>query len=138
VAGISNVVVQAGLIGRLVERFGERKLAVVGLLSQAIQVAGTALVPYFWMMYLLLGVSSGTAGPFRPSSSALLSNRVSAQEQGRLNGVSTSLASLMSVFGPLLAGLAYDKVAPAAPFWIGGLLLALASAWLMVAFHRTG
>lgn len=124
-AGITNIIMQAGLIERLVRRFGERRLAALGIFFQAVQVAGTALVPSLWVMYLFQGLASGGSGPARPSLSALLANRVSPQEQGKLNGVSTSLNSLMSVFGPLAAGLAYDHITPAAPFWIGGILLCL-------------
>jgi len=128
--GVSSVVVQGGLMGRLVRRFGERNLAVGGLAFQALGVVGTTLLPFFWMNYLLQGVSVTGAGPVRPALGALLANRVTAQDQGKLNGVSTALRSLMAVFGPLGYGLAYDHLSPAAPFWAGGLLLLLASLWL--------
>jgi hypothetical protein len=32
----------------------------------------------------------------------------------------------MSIFGPLWAGTAYDRIAPAAPFWIGAVIFVLA------------
>ena len=63
--------------------------------------------------------------------SALLANRLEAEEQGKLNGVSTALSSLMTVFGPLWAGATYDYVAPSAPFWSGAALLVLASVLLI-------
>jgi hypothetical protein len=40
--------------------------------------------------------------------------------------VGTALGSLMSVFGPLWAGAAYDSFAPVAPFWIGAIIFMLA------------
>jgi DHA1 family multidrug resistance protein-like MFS transporter len=130
VVGVMSVIVQAGFIDRLVKRFGERNLAVTGMVFQAIQVAGTVFVPGFWMMYIFQGITSGGAGTVRPSMSALLSNRVSSREQGKLNGVSTSLNSLMGVFGPLAAGLTYDHVSPHAPFLIGGGILLLTATWI--------
>ena len=32
----------------------------------------------------------------------------------------------MSIFGPLWAGAAYDRIAPVAPFWIGAVIFVLA------------
>ncbi|MFL5803502.1 MAG: MFS transporter [Roseiflexaceae bacterium] len=125
--GIANVVVQAGLVGRLVSRFGEQRLAVVSLLFQALGMVSVVVVPFFWMLYPISAVTSGGAGPVRPALSALLANRLAAEEQGKLNGVSTALGSLMTVFGPLWAGATYDYVAPSAPFWAGAVLLVLAS-----------
>ena len=80
--------------------------------------------------------TGGGAAPFRPALGALLSNSVSAQEQGKVNGVSTALSSLMGILGPLGAGLAYDHLASVAPFWIGGCILALASVWLGVMYKQ--
>jgi len=125
--GIANAVVQAGLVGRLVSRFGEQRLAVVSLLFQALGMVSVVVVPFFWMLYPISAVTSGGAGPVRPTLSALLANRLAAEEQGKLNGVSTALGSLMTVFGPLWAGATYDYVAPSAPFWAGAALLVLAS-----------
>jgi MFS transporter, DHA1 family, tetracycline resistance protein len=132
--GIANVVVQAGLVGRLVSRFGEQRLAVVSLLFQALGIVSVVVVPFFWMLYPICAVTSGGAGPVRPSLSALLSNRLAAEEQGKLSGVSTALSSLMTVFGPLWAGATYDYVAPSAPFWSGAVLLVLAS-FVLVRIH---
>jgi MFS transporter, DHA1 family, tetracycline resistance protein len=131
VVGVANVVVQAGLVGRLVARFGEQRLAIVSLLFQALGMLSIVVVPFFWMLYPISALTSGGAGPFRPSMSALLANRLEAEEQGKLNGVSTALSSLMTVFGPLWAGATYDYVAPSAPFWSGAALLVLASLALM-------
>ena len=54
---------------------------------------------------------------------ALISNSVLQDELGKVNGVNTALGSLMSVFGPLWAGVMYDNVSPSAPFWMGAVIL---------------
>jgi MFS transporter, DHA1 family, tetracycline resistance protein len=125
VIGIANVVVQAALVGRLVALFGEKRLAIASLLFQALANLGTVIVPTYWMMYPLYTITSGGSGTIRPALSALLANSVSMEEQGKLNGVSTALNSLMNIFGPLCAGLAYDHIAPTAPFMVGALVLVL-------------
>jgi MFS family permease len=67
----------------------------------------------------------------------MLANSVAAEEQGRMSGVSTALGSLMSIFGPLWAGIAYDRIAPVAPFWIGSIIFVLASLLLTRVKVRT-
>ena len=131
VVGAANVLVQAGLVGRLVALFGEQRLAIAGLLFQALGMLSMITVPAFWMLYPISAITSGGAGPLRPTLSALLANQVAVEEQGKLNGVSTALGSLMTVFGPLWAGATYDYVAPSAPFLAGAILLVLASTLLV-------
>jgi multidrug resistance protein len=130
VIGVVNVIVQAGLVGRLVRALGERRLAVVSLLFQALALVSIVVVPAFWILYPISAVTSAGAGPLRPTLSALLANQIGPDEQGKLNGVSAALSSLMTVFGPLSAGAAYDYVAPGVPFLGGAVLLVLASVLL--------
>jgi DHA1 family tetracycline resistance protein-like MFS transporter len=61
-----------------------------------------------------------------PTFGAMLANSVSSEEQGKVNGVSTALSSLTSIFGPLWAGTAYDRITPVAPFWVGAIIFMLA------------
>jgi MFS family permease len=78
------------------------------------------------MLYPVIVVNGLGMGLVWPALGALLANSVSAEEQGRISGVSTALGSLMSIFGPLWAGTAYDQAAPSAPFWTGAIILVLA------------
>jgi DHA1 family tetracycline resistance protein-like MFS transporter len=126
VGGISMAVMQGGLVGPLVKLFGERPLAIHSLLIQAVAAVGLVSVPVLWMSYPMTVINSLGTGLIWPTLGALLANSVSHDEQGKVNGVGTALGSLMSVFGPLWAGTAYDRIAPAAPFWIGGLIFVLA------------
>ena len=121
VIGIANVVVQALLVGPLVRLFGEKPLAIAGPLFQAIANLSIMIVPAYWMLYPVMALTSGAAGPFRPATTALLANQVTPEEQGKLNGVITGLSSLMGIFGVLWAGAAYDAIAPIAPFCGGRL-----------------
>jgi DHA1 family tetracycline resistance protein-like MFS transporter len=102
-------------------------LTVNSLLLQGLAAIGLVTVPALWMLYPMSVLNSIGTGLVWPTFGALLANSVSSEEQGRLNGVSTALGSLMSIFGPIWAGTAYDRIAPAAPFWIGAIIFALAS-----------
>ena len=141
VGGIAMAVMQGGLVGPLVKRFGEKPLAVNSLLIQALAAIGMIGVPALWMLYPVGVINSLGTGLIWPTLGALLANSVSHDEQGKVNGVGTALGSLMSVFGPLWAGMAYDRIAPVAPFWLGALIFVVAGLLLTrvkVRAHETG
>jgi len=125
-AGIVNIIVQGGLIRILVPRFGEKQLATAGLAILAGSWLGMVNVPVMWMVYLLAAVSAIGSALAMPTLNALASNRVAQNQQGKLAGVSASLNSLANVIGPVLAGVAYDLVAPTAPYWASAIFLFLA------------
>ncbi len=123
--GLMMAVTQGGLVGPLVKRSSEKTLAVNSFLLQGLAIVGIVAVPAYWMQFPVMLVNNLGTGLTWPTFGALLSTSVSAEEQGRVNGVSTALGSLMSIFGPLSAGAAYDHLAPAAPFWVGAVILLL-------------
>jgi DHA1 family tetracycline resistance protein-like MFS transporter len=119
-------IMQGALVGPLVKRFSEKPLTVNSLVLQALAAIGMVTVPALWMLYPVTALNSMGTGLVWPTLGALLANSVSSEEQGRLGGVSRALGSLMSIFGPLWAGTAYDRFAPVAPFWIGAFIFVLA------------
>ena len=123
VGGVAMVIVQGGLIGPLVKRYGEKRLAITSLLLQSITALATYLAPAFWLMFPIGAFGTGAAGLIWPTLGALIANSVPQDELGKVNGVSTALGSLMSVFGPLWAGVVYDTLSPSAPFWMGAAIM---------------
>lgn len=124
--GIVMAVMQGALVGPLVKRFSEKPLTVNSLVLQALAAIGMVTIPALWMLFPVTVLNSIGTGLVWPTLGAMLANSVSAEEQGRLSGVSTALGSLMSIFGPLWAGITYDRIAPVAPFWIGALIFVAA------------
>jgi len=137
VGGISMAVVQGALVGPLSKRFGEKSLAANSLVVQALAAAGWVSVPALWMLFPVAVINNLGTGLIWPTLGALLANSVSYEEQGKVNGVGTALGGLMSVFGPLWAGTAYDRIAPVAPFWIGAVLFVAAALLLTRVRVRT-
>lgn len=127
VGGLTMALMQGGLVGPLVKRFGEKLLAVNSFLLQALAAVAWVSVPALWMIYPIAVINSTGTGLIWPTLGALLANSVSHEEQGKVSGVSTALGSLMSIFGPLFAGATYDHVAPVAPFWTGAVIFVLAA-----------
>ena len=133
--GILTVVVQGGLIGRLVKMFGETTLARIGLLLTA---ASLALLPLSGNLTFLLlvcaGLSFGT-GFASPPLSGLASQMIDRSWQGRALGVMQSAGSAGRLLGPLLGGwlLMLDLNKPITeygrtPFFVGALLCLIGAA----------
>ncbi len=120
-------VVQGGLIGPLVQRFGEWRLSLAGLgfviagcLLIALANRGNA-IPMVFTAVALLALGTGLV---TPCLRALVSRRLDDSGQGAALGSLQGLQSLGSFIGPPLAGLAYEAIGRQSPFWLGMALLA--------------
>src|SRR6185369_2058597 len=102
--GIISVILQGGLIGRLIKTFGETALARFGLLLLAIGLAVLSLVPTIPMLLLICAVIAIANGLSTPTLTGLASQTVDRGWQGRALGVMQSAGSLARLIGPLLAG----------------------------------
>src|SRR6266550_3636913 len=107
--GIIAVIIQGGLIGQLVKRFGELPLVMVGALCFA---ASLFAVPFVGpamggLIGLLLGGGIFSMGNSlsTPALTSLASKSAGPAEQGTILGVTQSVASLARAVGPSLAAL---------------------------------
>lgn len=104
--GIISAVIQGGLIGRLVKRFGEPVLVIVGGLLFA---ASLFVSPFVSPAIGLIGILSIAAlsaignALSAPSLTSLASKSAGAAEQGSVLGVMQSVASLARAVGPTIA-----------------------------------
>lgn len=122
--GLIAVLMQGVLIRQLVPRFGEARLAVVGLALMTLSFALIALAPGAVVLTIAVGILAVGSGMATPSLTSLISRRVSAQEQGVTLGGTQALTSLMMVAGPLYAGLVFDWFGAVAPYISGTLFVA--------------
>ncbi len=119
--GLVGVLVQGVLLRRISTADRERPIAMGGLALMAVGFAATAFVPAVVWLYpaiVVLALGSSAAGPMLTSE---VSRSVGAGEQGWVLGSLQSVASLTRIAGPVWAGLAFDHVGPAAPYWSGAL-----------------
>ena len=136
--GVVAVIMQGFLLRMLVPKFGEARLAMVGLVVMAIGFEGLAIAPTGSWLYpaiLVLGVGSGMA---TPSLTSLISRRVDERSQGVTLGGSQALTSLVTVLGPLLAGMLSDVVHVTAPYHVGALLIAVAAVVAIMVLRVAG
>jgi len=112
--GLLSTVVQGGLLGRLVKRFGEERLALIAIGSNVIVQTAYGLAPQGWMMFPILFASFliFTAGP---SIQGVVSKTMGPSEQGVTLGAMQSINSLAAVVGPLIAGQILAQVSSLPP-----------------------
>src|SRR5262245_28577824 len=129
--GVCSMIVQGGLVRPAVARFGERKAMLAGL---AFGFAGFAIYGAAATgSVFLIGVPvMALWGLTSPAVQALMTRRVGASEQGRLQGATASLQAIAGLVGPGLftqtfaafIGPRAELHMPGAPFYIAALLLA--------------
>lgn len=101
VVGLMGAVVQGGLQGKLLARFGEQRLALMGLTSAMFAFALYGLATEGWMMYCIIfaNMLSFAAGP---ALQAIVSKAVGPQEQGLTMGSLNAINSVAIIIGPII------------------------------------
>lgn len=123
--GIVSALIQGGFIRRLVPRYGETLLAMVGPLLLALAMAGIGAAPSWTMVLIACGLMPFGFGLSNPSVNSLLSRAAPKERQGAFLGINQSAASLARMSGPPLAGLCF-AVSPRLPFFLAAGVLLLA------------
>lgn len=126
--GIVAAVLQGGLVGRLVKRFGEANLIVQGAVALAI---GMALIPFShsveWLIAAMVIVAYGFS-IINPALNSLISLRTSATNQGQMMGVARSATTLARVVGPAWAGVLFAALGMNWPYYGGTVLMLVVAA----------
>jgi len=102
--GFLGIILQGGLMGRLVKRFGEARLALAGFIAV---VVAYLVLGFAETVAVLVAVSTMSAfgnGVLRPVITSLLTQRVGRHEQGVALGISGSLSSLAMTLAPPTGG----------------------------------
>ena len=150
--GTISVVTRAGILGPLVDKLGEARLSKYGQLLLALGLGAmafihpiadpqhlsatlggvlpakaVALLPYLPLALAVALLPLGTAFTF-PCVTALLSRVIPNHERGLYMGVQQTYGGIARVLFPILAGIAFDRVA-ALPF-VASALLVLGTMWI--------
>ncbi|HYN20271.1 MAG TPA: MFS transporter [Thermoanaerobaculia bacterium] len=129
--GVVLVVVQGALLGRLVRRFGERRLILWGIFLMAAGLAVLPSAPTVWQLAACLALLAVGSGVHNPSTMGLLSRLTNEGSQGGTIGLSRSFGALARTLGPATGTWIFGAVGAAWPFWTAGglMLFALVIAW---------
>jgi len=131
--GLIGASIQGGAIGRLAKRFGDYKLAAIGLILMALSMV---VMPFAQNIYLFLLFTVGLAAGnslAQPTLTAMASRLAAATSQGKVIGTVQSAGSLGRVVGPSAGGfmLGWDRSGPPlaygnTPFIVGGIVMGVA------------
>ena len=137
--GLGAAVVQAGLIGIALKRFGAVRTALYGIIINALALFAYAFAGLGWVVFLIipLGALGGVASP---TLNSLMSTVTPKNAQGELQGASASLNSFAMIFGPMImAGALFYFTEPGTPLHFPGaafLLAGILTAFSIIPFLR--
>ena len=119
--GLLGVIVQGGLIGPLSDRFGMRRLMIIGTILCGLGIASLPYVPPE-ASWLILGSSAGLAignGLFSPTQSSLLTFEAQngGHELGMVMGAQEGYGALARIMGPLLAAYLWSVTVEGSGIW---------------------
>jgi len=120
VVGLAAAIVQGALLGWLLRRMGEARLAFAGLVSGAIAYVLYGLAQQGWMMYAIT-FANLLSFAVAPALQALVSKSFDSSSQGFTMGSLSSISSITTVAAPLIgtALLAQVSHLPAQDWRIG-------------------
>lgn len=121
VMGIIAAIVQGGMIGRMVKKWGEANVLSIGLLLYALGFISILLADSFWGFALNLSLFGAGQGMIRASATSLITQRTT-QGQGVTSGTMSSIDSLGRILGPLAGGALYAWT-KSGPFLLGFVLI---------------
>ena len=132
-SGFLGIILQGGILGRLLKKFGEVKLVLAGFGAAMIAYVALGFTGTLAMLLIVTAIATFGNGVLRPVVTSQITQRVGRHEQGVAIGISGSLNSLAMTIAPPIGGalLTLDlrfawALVPAAAA-AGGLLAALAN-----------
>ncbi|WP_291966685.1 TCR/Tet family MFS transporter [Maribacter sp.] len=134
VVGLLVAIVQGYLVGKIVTKFGKRKVITFGFLLWTVGMFLFSFAKEPWMLYAFL-IPYALGGIAGPTVQGVISNQVSEKEQGILQGSITGLVSITAILGQFIfAPVFYYFIRPKASIYFPGAPYALAALFLLAAF----
>lgn len=131
IVGVLSIVVQGFLTGRIVKALGERRTLLFGALCGAVGFTLYGLAPSGYWFWAAMPIAALWAIAM-PAAQSIMTQHVSPQEQGRLQGAIGSLNSIAGIIGPTLFTQTFASVVQAnghnfwdgATFWLAAAMVA--------------
>jgi MFS family permease len=130
VFALLSAVGQAGLVGPLVKRFGEKRLSLMAIGGVAVGLMLFATAQNDAMVWAAICVFGLANGLFLPVITSLVSFEADARSRGAVMGMFNASSSAGRIVGPALSGPVYFKLGPAAPFVISAVLAIIGAIFL--------
>lgn len=136
--GVVSVITQLALIRPLVQRLGERRLVIVGILTLTLGFLGIGLAQSVLLVILSLIPISFGQGVNQPSLQAVITRFGPDKMRGQLLGIYQSASSLALIAGPLWGGYVFERIDPHAPYLLSIPLLLLGAGCAFLLLRHPG
>ena len=136
VFALFSAVGQAGLVGPLARRFGEKRLAVMSIIGVTCGLVLFAVAWHpgvVWAAMIVFGLASGL---FTPAVTSLMSFEADPRSRGAVMGIFNASSSAGRIVGPAVSGPVYFSFGPAAPFIASAVLTVIGAFFLSRAHAR--
>lgn len=130
--GLLSVLVQGFAIGKLTDRFPERRLIFAGTIILTLSLLAWAFVPNVWLLLIVLAPTALAAGVLNTVLTSQLTKVVRREETGGTLGLSASLQTFAQIVSPGMGGFLLGGVGT----WSVGVVGALIMAWTISFTHR--
>lgn len=108
--GVASVIAQGFVLGRFVQRWGEQRATVVGMISATLALIAYGLTTSGTLMLMVI-LANLLAGLAAPALKGIISKSFDALRQGATMGALDSINGLMTVIGPLVGTVMIAQVA---------------------------
>lgn len=126
--GVMAAVAQGLLVGRLVDRLGEGRVMIGGLVATSAGLLLVAVAEGLWILLPGLAVLAVGSGLVFATTTALISLSSGEAEQGTVLGLTASVGGAARIAGPIVATLLFQHAGIAVPLILGAALFALCAA----------
>jgi DHA1 family tetracycline resistance protein-like MFS transporter len=127
--GILIAVVQAGLLPQMTKRLGDYKTLIFASIAAVIALVGFGFSTAAWTVAIVIPIAA-LSDMAPPLLTAFAANKVADDQQGLVQGVIASLASVAAVLAPLVLTGVFERFVnnkglyfPGAPFLIAAVLI---------------
>ncbi|MCT8975816.1 MFS transporter [Clostridium sp. CX1] len=129
IMGFQDIISQGFIMPKLLIKFSDKQIAILGMASEIIGyslIALSALFSFYPLFVAGMFIFGFGDSIFGPSFNGMLSKSVDSSEQGRVQGGSQSIQALARMIGPIIGGQIYVSLGHAAPAFMGMIFIAAA------------
>ena len=107
--GLLGIIMQGGVVGRMVKWIGERRVVRIGFISAFLGYIALGFTHSIGQLLLVTTFSSIGGAGLRPALTSLVTQQAGRREQGVIIGLTQSLMSIGQIVAPLISGLLIEN-----------------------------
>ena len=106
--GFIGIIMQGGVVGRLVKWLGERRVVQIGFITSFLGDAAIAFTKTIGQLLWVAALSNIGGAGLRPALTSLITQKADKREVGVVIGLTQSLMSIAQITAPIISGILID------------------------------